>query len=96
MDEHQVTEEVKRIIRKHLGPRAKIFLFGSRAKGTWTDRSDYDFGIDAGAKLPLGAWERVEADVEDLPTLHRIDIVDFWRVSSEFRNLALKHARALE
>jgi len=96
MDENQITEEVRRIIRKHLGPRARTFLFGSRAKGTCTDRSDYDFGIDAGAKLPLDAWERVEADVEELPTLHRIDIVDFWRVSSEFKNFALEHARALE
>jgi predicted nucleotidyltransferase len=96
MDENQITEAVRRIIRKHIGLQARIFLFGSRAKGTCTNRSDYDFGIDAGAKLPLDAWERVEADVEDLPTLHRIDIVDFWRVSKEFMTFALEHARALE
>ena len=33
-------------------PRAKIYLFGSRARKTNTARSDVDIAIDAGKLLP--------------------------------------------
>ncbi len=34
-----------------LVPHAKIYLFGSRARGTAGERSDIDLALDAGEKL---------------------------------------------
>ncbi|NOX48234.1 MAG: nucleotidyltransferase domain-containing protein [Chlorobi bacterium] len=39
-----ILEDIKRIVmRKH--PHAKIYLYGSRARGTATNESDWDFLI---------------------------------------------------
>lgn len=51
----------------------KIILFGSRAKGTATERSDIDIavsGVDSCDMLEL------QENLEDIPTLYTIDLVD--------------------
>ena len=55
MTEQELQQAIVRIIRKYLGnsPTIKIFLFGSRATGQHTLRSDYDIGIDAETPLSL-------------------------------------------
>ncbi len=35
-----------------LVPKAKIYLFGSRARGTHSEFSDIDIAVDAGEALP--------------------------------------------
>ncbi len=34
-------------------PNAKIYLFGSRARGTNEEQSDIDIAIDAGLPIPM-------------------------------------------
>ena len=57
-------------------------LFGSRARGDYSERSDYDiavFGDVPGAdKARLHAWAE-----EELPTLHKIDLTFVGDVSDE-------------
>lgn len=88
--EQDIRERVAGIIRKYVDGDTKVFLFGSRADGTHTKRSDYDFGIEAEREIPLSVLSRIKGEVEQLPTLHTIDIVDFHRVSGSFRNGALQ------
>lgn len=73
----------------------RVFLFGSRAAGTARERSDFDIGIDGPTPLPSAVKFRIEDRLEQLPTLYKIDVVDFATVSSAFRQYALQHTEDL-
>lgn len=72
------------IVRKHAGSGARVVLFGSRARCEANPRSDYDIGVDAGAPLPLATEERILAELDVLPVLQKIDLVDLRRASQAF------------
>jgi len=84
----EIEQAVARIIRKHLGPEYRVFLFGSRAGGTARRGSDYDIGIEGPARLDLSTLFVIQNEVEELPTLHKIDIVDFTGTSASFQRVA--------
>ena len=48
-----------------------VILFGSRAKGTNTERSDIDIAV----KGVKDIWE-LQEKLEEIPTLYKIDLVD--------------------
>jgi uncharacterized protein len=71
----------------------KIFLFGSRADGIFQRGSDYDIGIsglDEKLFLKLKNILLDEADESIIP--YRVDIVNFDKVSEDFRKQALRKA----
>lgn len=73
----------------------KVFLFGSRASGTAKRNSDFDIGILGQAPLPIKTFFEIEEALLRLPTLYKIDLVDFQKMSPQFRELALKEARII-
>ncbi len=52
----------------------KVVLFGSRARGDNTERSDYDIAVYGDLSRREMAVLRTAFD-EDLPTLHKIDLI---------------------
>ncbi len=68
----------------------ELFFFGSRTRVDEPSRSDIDIGIRKkdGGVLPPGTLSHVQEYVRELPVLKKIDIVDFGRVTDEFRNIA--------
>lgn len=73
-----------------LFPNAKIYLFGSYARGTQRETSDIDIAIDAGRKLSyldLGTAKNVLAALY-IP--QKIDIVDMQRIPEEMKKIILK------
>jgi predicted nucleotidyltransferase len=52
----------------------KLILFGSRARKDHTERSDYDIAVFA-PQLSHRDKVKFNFEVEDIPTLHKIDIV---------------------
>ncbi|MGA7979793.1 MAG: nucleotidyltransferase domain-containing protein [Chromatiaceae bacterium] len=73
----------------------KVVLFGSRAQGIAKSRSDFDLGVVGDTPLPLDDFYAIEDMLDALPTLYRIDWVDFARVSERFREQALRHAEVI-
>ncbi|MBI4333008.1 MAG: nucleotidyltransferase domain-containing protein [Chloroflexi bacterium] len=73
----------------------RVFFFGSRVSGGQTKRSDVDLGVDGPRPVPLEAMATIGADIEELPTLCHIDIVDFGMVDESFREVALQHTEAV-
>lgn len=67
----------------------QIFLFGSRARGNFRKNSDYDVGILGKEKMKLREYLAIKRSLDALP--YSIDLVDFNRVSSDFKNIALKN-----
>jgi len=96
MTEPELQRAIVHIIQTHLGqaPNVRIFLFGSRATGQHTPRSDYDIGLDAAAPIPLATLGRMQADLDELPVLPKIEVVDLHRVGEAFRQAALASAKA--
>lgn len=92
MTDTELMKHVKKIIGKYLPGQRVIYFFGSRTTGRHTGHSDYDFGIDTGSKIPLDIMCRMKEELERLPTLHRIDLVDFQRASSTFKDYAKRNA----
>jgi predicted nucleotidyltransferase len=91
MTEQVLKQTIRTIIRKYLGDSSpvKIFLFGSRATRQHTARSDYDLGIEVDGPILFELIGRIQADPEELPILQKIEVVDFGRVSEDFKKEAL-------
>jgi len=88
----KLKKEILEIVGRHLNLALhRVFFFGSRVSGHGTDRSDIDIGIEGAEPIPYDALFVMREEVERLPTLYKIDIVDFRRASEDFREVALQH-----
>ena len=85
----------QRRIKRHLPRGYRLVLFGSWANGTATKVSDLDFGITGSKPLPLSVMHQIHEDLETLPTLRKIDIVDLQSVSARFKKNILAYAKRL-
>ena len=73
-----------------LFPMATIYLFGSRARGDHTERSDIDVAIDLGRKMELREIAKARGVLEGLNTAQMIDIVDMHSISADIKEFILK------
>jgi predicted nucleotidyltransferase len=73
-----------------LFPDEKIYLFGSRARGTATDSSDVDIAIDAGGKMEFTAIGEARDVMEALHIPYKVDVVDMYRMPEDMRELVFK------
>lgn len=98
--EHYPLEKLKKelldIIGRHLDLTLyRVFFFGSRVEGKGTDRSDIDVGIEGPEPVPFSMLFAIRDEVERIPTLYMIDVVDFRRASDDFREVALQHVEPI-
>ena len=94
--EKEISNEVLHIIREYLGAEYRVFLFGSRAIGTARAHSDYDFGVEGPAPIDWSILGEIQEAVEDIPTLYKIDVVDFAAVSPSFKRVAKMRIKEIE
>jgi type I restriction enzyme S subunit len=83
LPEKEIPQKAAEIIIKYL-PDAKVYLFGSRAKGTAKPYSDFDIAIEWEEKIPLHTMAKIREELDRLPTLKSFDLIDLKRVSSSF------------
>jgi predicted nucleotidyltransferase len=69
---------------------AKIYLYGSRARGTNAQWSDIDLAIDAGEKLPELALGEIRdiLDASNMPYI--VDVIDLNALNKSHRDAILK------
>lgn len=92
----KLKQEILDLIGKQIDLRThKVFFFGSRVSGGGNERSDIDIGIEGPQEIPLELLGRIREGIENLPTLYKIEIVDFNTASNEFREVALQHTEVL-
>lgn len=82
-------------IRAEIGAEIRVLWFGSWVEGNAVSRSDLDLAVDAGRALTPAERARIDARVDDLPTLRQIDIVDLHGVGARFRRHILEEGRSL-
>lgn len=69
MNVNEVIEKAAALCRKYSAK--EIILFGSRAKGTETERSDIDIAVSG-----VQDCGQLEEEIDALPTLYTVDLVN--------------------
>ncbi|MFH1175247.1 MAG: nucleotidyltransferase domain-containing protein [bacterium] len=89
--EEKLKKQILEIASKHLDlSQYKVFFFGSRVFGGGSDRSDIDLGIEGKNPVPIREFENIKEEIEEIPILYKVELVDFKKVSPEFYNFAKK------
>ena len=87
----KLKKEILKIVGKHLDLKEyKVFFFGSRVKGVNFPRADIDIGILGKRPIPIEIKFKIEEELEEVPTLYKIDLVDFSQTGLSFQKEALK------
>jgi len=74
---------------------SKVVLFGSRAQGVSHKRSDFDVGILGQKPVKRTLFFEIKEQLEKLPTLYKIDLVDLMDTDPDFRAIALQKTKTL-
>ena len=82
-------ETLIKIIRQHL-PNCKIYLFGSRARGTHKEGADVDIALDNGAPIDFSVMLATTGDIEESDLHLFVDVVDVHRVDKDFLDMIKK------
>ena len=83
MQIQEILEEIQRISRQYVA--REVILFGSRAKGTETERSDIDIAVSGAER-----FDELEEAIDEIPTLLSFDVVNMDTCQNE---LLLKEIR---
>ena len=91
MDPEADLAGVRQIVVSRLAPlRARVYLFGSRAKCTAHRRSDVDVAVLPRSPLPTGLLAEVREALEESVIPLRVELVDLSESDSHFRALVLR------
>src|ERR1700684_139330 len=83
-------EEVRRIVLRLLeGRSARVYLFGSWARGEACRVSDIDVAILPLEPLPAGLLPEIEEALENSICLYPVDLIDLTTASDNFRDRVL-------
>lgn len=92
----KIKDNVLEAVQRHLDlNQYKLFFFGSRVAGKGNERSDVDLGILGEKPISAGIFSEIEDEIENIPVLYTIDIVDFNNVSEKFKQVALEEVEYL-
>lgn len=84
MTQEEILGRIIEICKKH--QVNEVILFGSRAKGTAHEKSDFDIAVSGVKDI-----EELREQIEEIPTLYSFDVVDL----EECTNQLLKEDIAL-
>lgn len=73
-----------------LFPGVKIYLFGSRARGTHRETSDIDIAIDAGRELTIHEVAQARNVLDTFRIAQTIDVVDMHSIPDRLKEIILK------
>ena len=80
---------IKQILQKHI-PDAEVRAFGSRVSGTAKIYSDLDLAIIEKNKITAKVLMQLKDDFEESDIPFRIDILDWYTISDEFKTIINK------
>lgn len=95
MEPKAIVQTIVSIIHNHLPSEYKSILFGSFARGDALKTSDIDIGIIGKQKVPWEIMVKIKQEIDDIPTLRSIEIVDLNTVDDVFKNKALAEGKVL-
>jgi predicted nucleotidyltransferase len=86
---------VKNILVKYLPGNVKIWVFGSRIKGTAKQFSDLDLAIDFEQAIAKDVWVdiKIAFDQSELPI--KVDLVELNKIDKSFKDIIDKEKELL-
>ena len=72
------------IFKKHLDMTNYRAFFWLTSHRIFRQTSDIDVGLEGPEPIQLSVLEKIKVEIENLPILYKIDIVDFSQVPKEF------------
>ena len=92
ISQEKLQRQIKQVFSHYLPQGGyRLFFFGSRVKGVNSPRSDIDLGIKGQQELSPEIKLEIEEELQNLPILYKIDLVDFTNVSEGFKEKALRN-----
>lgn len=82
---------IKQTVYKYLPADYKVFIFGSRARGTNRKYSDVDIGLKGPQKISLKTIFRLKEEFFDSNIPYMVDVADFSGEETSFKKLAVKN-----
>lgn len=93
----KLKSDILRVTGKYLDARLyQVFFFGSRASGASHAGSDIDVGIRGPRPIAAAVMAKIRAEIEDLPVLYKIDVVDFQKAAPDFKVVASRHIEPIK
>lgn len=98
--EHENREELEKMILAAIGKHLDlsqydVFFFGSRISGKGDADSDIDVGIEGTQPVPPGILGKIREEIEELPILYRMDVIDFKAAGEVFQRVAKSHIQMI-
>ena len=87
----EIAAQVAALARAALGDRVRVLWFGSWPQRRAVSGSDIDIALETGAPIPVAVFAELRAAVDDLPTLHSVDLVDLRLADERLRGEILAH-----
>lgn len=89
MEDQKVYQTIRNTVRQYLpNSTYHLFIFGSRAQGTYRKYSDFDVAIDGPEKVPSHTMGKIRSELEDTDVPYVIDLVDLNQTSDGFKKSA--------
>lgn len=81
-------KEILDILKQHF-KNGYVLAFGSRFKGNHKKFSDLDLAFvkNDGMSLTISEWGTLKEAFEESDLIFRVDIVDYWGVTDNFRQI---------
>lgn len=97
MTTEELQQRCAQIVRKHLpDARWQLWVFGSQVRGDVLPSSDLDLAVLGPGPVPKTIWVRIKEEIDDLPTVRTVDLVDLGEASEAFRRMVMSEGRRLE
>ena len=84
-----IIDRIAEIVRRETKGNYRLFLFGSRASDGHDPKADIDIGIIADKPVEAKTMVSIKERLEQIPTLLKIDFVDFSKVCQEFKDISM-------
>lgn len=84
---------INQVMKKHI--TGKVFVFGSQANKEELIQADIDLGFESEKEVPFKTYLKIKNELEELPTLFKFDLVDFSKVSEQFKKVAYQNIEVI-
>jgi len=86
---------IRKILRENV-PDSEVRAFGSRVTGTAKDYSDLDLAVVGKEKLSDNIFYAVKESFEESDLPFRVDVLDWHRISKEFKKVVNKQFEIIQ
>lgn len=86
----RLRQELQKLAYKYRDKGVHLFIFGSFARAENRSTSDLDIGVEWDGEHLERLFNQLYQEIRELPTIRKIDLVDFKKAGENFKEMASK------